>query len=505
MSTDTPRLSPIVCLLAALFFAAYLGFVAWYTSPHAGGGDSSGYLNSAKLLTEGKIDTELRVPSWAQGASPKHLFMPLGFVAEPHEQRIAPSYPVGQPMHLALAASFVGFTWATMTINLVGTAACFSLLYLTARQFKIRPAWALAVVILYALSPLVFSYTLQSMSELTATTWVLASIYCAIRSRDKSPWAVGAGFAFSIAVLVRPTNLLAIVPLLIGMGLSWRRLLGLSLGGIPGALFLAWYNHTLYGSPFTTGYGHVSGSFAIRYLWPTVQHYAIWIPVLFTPLVIAALGLPFTRIMRLHAWILATWAGSFLMLYATYDCTHDVWWTLRFILPALPAIVISAALVLQHIDRPCCTFALTRGEPGNSPTQWRRVTISILALTLPLAIAWQWTWGRHFKVEDLESGERIYKEMAEWAQKNLPTDALFACGQFSGSMYFYTDKPCLYFPFLDNSSYATLTRLAATNNITLYAGLVDHEEADAFKAMPGRWERVAKIRQGYVWKRTSTP
>lgn len=49
--------------LIAGLVAAYAAFLAWYHAPYAGGSDSSGYVNSARLPPEGRAippDTHLR-------------------------------------------------------------------------------------------------------------------------------------------------------------------------------------------------------------------------------------------------------------------------------------------------------------------------------------------------------------------------------------------------------------------------------------------------------------
>ena len=88
-----------------------------------------------------------------------------------------------------------------------------------------------------------------------ALVWATAAVLCAWKSRERAGLALLAGVALAIAVLVRPTNLLALLPMGLAMGPSLRRWLLLILGGLPGAIFQCSFNWAVYGRIFTTGYG----------------------------------------------------------------------------------------------------------------------------------------------------------------------------------------------------------------------------------------------------------
>ena len=63
--------------------------------------------------------------------------------------------------------------------------------------------------------------------------------------------------ATALAVMIRPSNCLSLLPLGICFAGKWRQLAWWLLGGLPGGALQLWYNHTLYGNAFTTGYGDV--------------------------------------------------------------------------------------------------------------------------------------------------------------------------------------------------------------------------------------------------------
>ena len=88
-----------------LALAGYAIFLARNFSNVAGGADSSGYLNSARLLASGQLTAELRTPAefGPQEKLRRQQFQPHGFVPFEGNPRLSPTYAVGLPLHLALA------------------------------------------------------------------------------------------------------------------------------------------------------------------------------------------------------------------------------------------------------------------------------------------------------------------------------------------------------------------------------------------------------------------
>ncbi len=527
----------IWCVIG-VFFAGYFACIAWYTTPHAAGADASGYLNGARLLLEGRLSEPIRPPpSGFEGLEPE-MFLPLGFRLNPAGERLVPAYPIGQSLHLALFIAAFGPDLGPRALNVAAMLGCAVLLHAVARRAGVKPAWVPGMLTVWALSPLVYSYALQVMSETTSTFWVLLAVHAALRSGGRSWWPVLAGAALGMAVLIRPANLIAAIPVMLALwsGLKPRpedhtpdeltdpptprrdrkapvrrhALAGLvrslalvTVGGAPFALILGGANAVLYGSVLATGYGPPGELFSLCHLGPTVAHYAIWLPVLLTPLVVAALGLPFLRSDVRTRVFLAAWAGVFLGFYATYYHTHETWWTLRLVVPALPALAIAATRVLQHWERPLATVAVSGPRPVSSPAQWRRFSFGTGAVFLVAALAWQVAWQRHFGVHGHEPADRVFPLLSQWTEANLPAGAVLLAGQASGALYHYTDRSVIHLENLDPGRTAKLDACLSRQGTPLFAVLLDHEEARAFASVPGSWERVVQIRQGAVWQRVT--
>lgn len=494
-------------LLIAGLLAAYAGFIAWYHAPYAGGSDSSGYINSAQLMLEGKGSTPLRLPKdMPPDLVRKDAFIPLGFRLGPGETGMVPTYPPGLPLHLAAIGWLTGLETASRILAVATALAFFALLYLTGREFGLRPGWSFGVATLGALSPLTLLYALQPMSDLLAGVWALATILCALRARRGTAWAVAAGAVLAVAVLVRPTNLLLVVPALLALPFQPRAWIAFGLGGLPGAIFLGGYNHALYGATLTSGYGEVGLLFSWQHLLPTLWHYAVWVPVVASPLVFAGLALPWARLPRRDKLVLGAWAGAIFGLYSAYSYTNDTWWYLRFVLPAVPAVGLAAALVLQAAPLPSWFLAsrlLPPGTPADEVARGRVWQIPLALLGFVLATGWMLQWAGKFQLSGTELDERPYPLTARWISQSLPADAVLLGQQVSGAMLHYTSVPVLIPHYFNPEACARFEVWLARNRRPLYAALYPNEEAMVWEKFPGHWEKVVQIRHTTIWRRTA--
>ncbi len=483
---------------------AYAAFLLWYHCPYAGGSDSSGYLNSARLLLEGKITTQPRLVPGASTAlqDPLHFVAP-GFRLTLKQPGVSPTYPIGLPLHLAAAGLVVGLEHAATLVNLLAAAALAGLLYHCAREFGVRPNWSAGLVVLFLLSPLTLFLTLQPLSDQLATVWAVAVVFCALRADRHPGWAAAAGLALAVAVLVRPTNLLLFLPAAVALPRRLRPWLAFLGAGLPGAAFLAFYNHTLHGAPWSTGYGSLGYLVDRAYIWVTLRHYAIWLPVVATPLSLAALALPWLELERRKKAVLLTWAGSLLLFYAGYYCTHEAWWYLRFILPALPAVGIAATLALQAVPYPGWLISAHPLAAGAAaPATGRGLRITLPPLLLVFAALWLVAWNRHFHISTVELEERPYRQVGRWAAEEMPANAVLCADQVAGAVIFYSDKPFVRPDRFTPASYARFNAFLTARNLELYAALFAYEEPDVFQThMPGRWEPVQRFRQVTIWRR----
>jgi hypothetical protein len=150
------------------------------------------------------------------------------------------------------------------------------------------------------------------MSDVVATTWAMATLYAAMRGRDRAQWPLTCGAAAAMAVLIRPTNALLTLPILVAIGLKPARLALVGFGALPGVLLLLLLNSKLHGSPLVTDYYFNNVAlFSASVVPHNLVHFFIWIFLLLGPLVLCAFALPFFRRRLSSDWLSQIFYASY--------------------------------------------------------------------------------------------------------------------------------------------------------------------------------------------------
>lgn len=490
--SPTPGLPRVAVLLLALCSIGYAAFLARYSASIAAGADSSGYFNSARLLGEGRFRATVRMPAGHDHTEFGLMtFQPLGFIMDAHEPHMAPTYPTGLPLHLLAASWFAGWRHAATVVNVLAALGTGLVLWGLARLLDLTPGWAATAVALLWFCPLSLFASMQPMSDALALLWSLTALLAAFRSRESGCWSVFTGLAVSLAILVRPTNALLVLPVAVAVGWELRRYLLLVLGGLPGGAFFCYYNWKVYGSPLATGYGDVSTAFSAGFVPHNLAHFARWIPALLSPLICAALAAPFVRAARRREpAVLGFWAVLLIGFYASYFHSGETWWYVRFILPAFPVFILAALVVFQRL-----------GQLMPSP-RWAR---AMFGAVLVFGVVWQVQLSRRLEVLNIPTEEAYYLDTANWARRYLPPESAIFCLQMSGALYFYT-------PFMlirwDQVVVAKLPELLAAlraEKRPVYAVLYDFESREARERLGGRWRQIATVRNATFWQLDPAP
>lgn len=487
-TTPAPRWFPWVGLAS---LAGYAVFLFFNMAIAAGGSDSSGYLNSAKLFAEGRMRTELRLPPEI-AALPKiarNVFTPLGFQPVGDKTKISPTYPTGLPLHFALAGKLFG--WQLGPAILIAGCACLTvwLCYRIGLQLGLTYDLAACAAVILAACPVFLFSSFQALSDMPATLWCLLSLYCALRARDAGNWALACGFAYAIAVLVRPTNLIFSPALLIVLGLHIGRLARFVVAGIPAAAWLAWYNNYQYGGPLESGYGPILTAFELHYGWPTFVHFSKWLAIVLPTVVLVlpfcALAHPATRGRGFLA--LAVAFATIGGLYLFYNISHEIWWCLRFILPVLPALILMA---MRGVE------ALARGPGARWPRRFRPVVAGVLAVW---AIGMSAYWSPVLHVHMIKRYESVYAEASRAAQKTFSENTLVATSAFSGSIYFYTALPIVRSDLVEAAEFTRYTAPARAAGRPVGAVVFNFEEEQLFARCPGKWKKIGEHANVNFW------
>jgi 4-amino-4-deoxy-L-arabinose transferase-like glycosyltransferase len=361
--------------IGTLALLGYALFLAAHTTVVAGGSDSSGYLNSARLLASGRLQTELRVPAEFGPVTPENRahFSPAGFNHFPGNPHLAPVYPTGFPLHLALAGRLLGWDAGPFLVQLLAAVIAVWLTYLVGRELGLPYPLAATGAAILAVFPVFIFTSIQTLSDTLATAWIMTAVYCGFRAVSAPRWAAACGGAFAIAVLVRPTNLLMAPALLLLVARDLRRFAWFVVAGLPGAAWLLFYNHRLYGGAFESGYGNIYADFGREYVAPSAVHFGRWLacflPAALLVLPAVALWRRDTRQRGFFAVLLAALPGF--IFYLFYGISHEAWWCLRFILPGIPGLILGGLLGVE---------AMARGVGSRWPAAFRGAVALMLLL-----------------------------------------------------------------------------------------------------------------------------
>jgi hypothetical protein len=476
-----PRLSE---LGVAALFLAYALVLFHHTVFAVGGADTSGYVNAARLLSEGRATTRIRgLDRVGLGPEFAEIFIPLGFTPGPRPGTMSPEYPPGLPLHMALAGLLGGWSRAPFFVSPIAALACLVLIYLLGRELRLPPALALAGSALLGFAPVFVFQAVQPMSDVVATAWALMAVFAAYRSRARTSalWAAAAGAAFGMGVLVRPTNVLVVLPLLLALPFRGKTWFAFAAGGAPFAAFQLAYGAAAFGSPWKTGYRSLlSEGMAVSNFPDRARHYAFWTARLLSPLVpLGWMAVAADRRVTLRdRWVLLTWFAAFFLFYSFY-APYEAWWYTRFLLPGYPALILGALVATRGF--------VVDSEPAK---RWR---IAAAAVLVVLALTVEIRYVTKEKVQEFYKGERIYPEACAMARRRLPPNAIVLSMQMSGALHYYTDLPYAMWNWMDAQRFAVLRVSTESRGFRWYALLAPFEIAEVEKNLPGEWREIDRV------------
>lgn len=479
----------------------FLGLVAYgsvifaNTSFAVGGSDSSGYFNAARMLASARLVKPIwEIETYDLGASFWGAFVPFGFVHGPGMNTIAPLYPPGLPLHVAAFAVIGG--WSAVPFFVIPIAALFSLVLIVriGRELGLTEGEAVVSAAIVALCPFFVFMAIQPMADVLATAWGLAAVFFALQARRKPSGMLGAGACFGIAFLVRPTSVLLLPVLVVASTWTWRRALNFLAGLAPFLAVFFGYNSAAFGSPLATGYGGAGllSAFTPRTFPQRFPEYVGWLAKTMSPLLLLGalfFFLPSRRSPSLRALLLA-WSAPFLLFFSCYAYNPDVpWWDLRFLLPAVPPLVIAAVLVWQDWILPTL-----RGAAGRS--------ISIAASLSALAIVFGFELHqiRAQRVLLTDEDQLRYPRACALASARAAEGSLLLSRTMSGAIHYYTEFTPVRWDSLRPEQFQILRDRVESRGVTLYALLFPDEIAGLRALCPGEWTKIGETMDISLWK-----
>lgn len=481
------RSRAIGVVLAGIFLAAYSIFLLRHNSFSVGGSDSSGYLNTAKRMVSGRlVDRPRTLDRLGLPDGDVQLVTPLGFVTGSRGTMI-PFYPAGFPAHMAAAAQLFGWDFGPFLVSPLAAVLCLPLFFFLALELALPRSWAAAGTALFAAWPVGIGQAIQPMSDATATFWCLASVLCAVKARRRTVWALPAGAALGIAVLVRPTNLLLVIPLAFALPVAPAALALFVLGGVPFAALLALFNIRCYGDPLQSGYRQIGllDAVALVNFSPRLRHYGGWLFRSLTPLIpLGWLGLALDREVR---WrdrdLLLSWFGAFFLFYCLYE-PYDSFWFVRFLLPAAPALFLGALLAAQDLS-------------SKLPRLPRFV---IAALLFGAVLFAEIRTLRSVGILHIAESESTYPQICAWAARTVPPGGVVLSMAASGALEHYTDLSYARWDWLAPEKLADLRARTRGRGTRWFALLYPFEWEQLPQHAPGRWRKIGQLREVGLWE-----
>ena len=421
----------VVPLAAAAVFVVGIA----YGSTAAIASDQFGYVSQSVLWRRGELRIQMPVAERMPWPDATATLAPLGY--RPSDATtIVPVYPPGFPLLMAVARSL------SACAPFVVVPLCAAILTLVTWRLGTRlfgHEVGIVGAIMTVASPVVLTWTLSPMSDVPATTFWLGSLLAADRRTKAS--AVVTGILTGCAIAIRP-NLapLAIFPLLLvtirrarreALSHGVRVLAGL----LPVVIALLWFNATLYGSAWTTGYGDMSQRFSWSHLAPNAARYPAWwwtahgvIGWLF----LVHLVWRFPTEIRWRVWTLIGFVAGIAASYALY-VPFDHWSYLRFALPALPILMLLSAYAASRVLSPF----------GRDVRRFGLAATAVLALLHGVHLA---RWSGAFTQAALS---QRFVDAGLYVDRTTGPSAVIVSSLHSGSVAYYSGRLILRYELLD--------------------------------------------------------
>lgn len=444
-----------------------------------GGSDAYGYVNQAYDWRDGRLPQPIPVSLSLPFDASDPMQAPLGYREGQQRQTIVPTYAPGLPwiMAAALVLSACGpflvvpvfaalFVWLTFRLGVRAGG----------------PSVGLNAAVILSVSPVVLYQAVWPMSDIPAGAAWTAATLLALGNRRKD--ALFAGLIAAVGLIIRPNLLpVAVVPFAaIALDARGReriiRLAAYCGPLIPAVGIIGWLNALWFGSPANSGYGAAGELYALSNVWPNLKLYGGWLIASHTPLVALAL-VPLVLLVKsrlnrhviLACFLLCATTSACYLAYAQFE----VWWYLRFLLPAFGAFVVLLAVGILRVAELI------------PPPFGRLAVIAVIALFATLNINFATSQGVFGGIRD---SERRYAAVGQFVATSLPANAALVAVQHAGSLRFHSGRLVVRFDFLEHPDSSSLPQALERLGYQPFL-VIDDAEAASVRAHFGLPEGTA--------------
>jgi hypothetical protein len=408
----------------------------------AAGADPYGYVSQALLWARGNpVQFQTPLAFEAPWPEAERAFCPLGYRPSYIRGIVVPTYPAGLPLQMAALARLFGLNAVWLVVPLLGGLLVWATyrLGLCVCRHKLC---ALLAAVLVACSPVFLFQLMQPMSDVPTTAWWLLAVVAALEGGPVG--ALGSGLAASLGILTRPNLALLLLPVCAyAYGVEsfpsrrgFERVVLFAAGAVPGVALAAAIHVVLYGSPILSGYGAISGIYDLSYAKDNLVRYPAWLyssHSLFVFLGLCAIPAAALRpaldrdqrrhLLR-HGVLGLGFAGTVFLSYLFY-APFDHWTFLRFVLPAIPVLIVLALSTADTVARTISPAA-------------RSLALTLVACTLP---TYYLSYAVHGEAFALKGAYRdLYAGAADRIRTETPVSAVVIGLRQSGTLRLYANR-----------------------------------------------------------------
>jgi len=423
----------------------------------AGASDQYGYVSQAELWTNGRLVVADRFTALAPVLGPG--VAPLGYRLAQTPGAMVPTYPPGLPLAMAAAHMTAGPSAVFWVVPLLAGAVVW-LTYVLGERTVDRRA-ALLACLLCASSPIFLFLAFEPMTDVPATAWWLLAWVLAVVPGSAA--AAGAGLASAAAILTRPNLVVLALVVALVVARSQPRLRRLLLFAAPVALadlFIAALYWTLYGSPLESGFGPPAYLFHAERIPQNLPRYFGWLIELHGAGILLAFAAPV--VVRQSRWPgMLIFSGVLLSCYLPYF-VYDNWTFLRFLMPAIPLLLILASSVIVRTLE-----SLPRAVRGTC----------LIAICVA-GCSWYGFKTARLGVFGPVRAEDRYQIVGEYVRRALPQNAVVITTIQSGSIRWYGQRMTLRWDLVEDERLDRAIDVLRSHGYEPYILLEDYEEPD---------------------------
>jgi hypothetical protein len=493
------HVTPARCAIALAVMTAVAGLAG--NSWTASGPDPFAYVSQAALWRTGRLDLPVPLAADVPWPDAVSTFAPFGYRPAPHDApALVPITAPGVPMLMAVLQRIAGH-WAAFLVTPLAGGALVLVTFAIGRRVR-SPATGLIAAWLVATSPALLYNLMWPMADVPAA--LCAGLMIGFLLSSSVAAVAGAGLSAAVGTLVRPNFIVIALGGLVWLVFAERRSESLfsriavfAAMLLPAVATMLWLNARWFGSPLASGYGTAGNLFSIARVGTNVSRYGRWL-LETSPLALVGLGalmVPLKWVWpvgdgRRTASLLAISIITACGVYLLYQTFND-WWYLRFLLPAWPALFVSAAAALD-------AFA----------DRQRRLAIVTGAVVIAAGI-YGVSLSRERGVFTLGEGERRYVTIARIVDRHTEPSAVILTWQHSGTVLYYAGRDTVRFDLLDSAWLDRAVAWLAEHGRHPYI-LIEDWEQPIFEARFGARNRLghpsapavvwqSSRRDGYVW------